>query len=424
MFRVTFCAHDRARFVGGPNAWLRRLLPALRDRGIQPKVLFITTSPVAECPSVLALRAQGFDCEAVEWMGPTELHVRWVLERVAEDPPDVLVANLMVPAFYAGRWLRTCGIPTVGVLHSDDAHHEGVQEQFVFGPPAYRLSAMVCVSEFLAEAVRRRDPPATLVRRIPCGPVLTPRTVAPLEAQMRLLYLGRLVTEQKRIMEVARALCRAAREVRGIEALIQGEGPERAAVQQLLSREASSLPVRLGRLLSDAELQELMLGFQVMVLLSDYEGLPGCLMEGMAFGQVPVCLRIRSGIPELVEDGVTGLLVEDREESFVRAIRRLREEPGLWSRLSQGARAKMEKEYSNEVCAAAWETLLRELRSQAGQRQPVKLPGRIHLPPVHPGLAREDVRQPPGYARFYRRVRMFAGRGKRKLLPRPANQTR
>jgi glycosyltransferase involved in cell wall biosynthesis len=31
-------------------------------------------------------------------------------------------------------------------------------------------------------------------------------------------------------------------------------------------------------------------------------------MEAMACGVVPICLRMRSGVPELIEDGVTGLL--------------------------------------------------------------------------------------------------------------------
>ena len=39
------------------------------------------------------------------------------------------------------------------------------------------------------------------------------------------------------------------------------------------------------------------------------------MLEGMACGCVPVCLAMRSGIPELVQHSVSGLIVGDREDS-------------------------------------------------------------------------------------------------------------
>ncbi len=62
--KVTFCAYDNAKYVGGPNAWLRRLLPALCCYGVQPQVLFITRS-AEECPTVLSLRRQGINCREI-----------------------------------------------------------------------------------------------------------------------------------------------------------------------------------------------------------------------------------------------------------------------------------------------------------------------------------------------------------------------
>jgi hypothetical protein len=87
-----------------------------------------------------------FNGAVTSWLHFTERHVQWILDRVVEDPPDVFVPNLMVPAFYAGRWVRQAGIPTVGVLHSDDCFHRGIVSEFVCGSNAYRLSALVCVS--------------------------------------------------------------------------------------------------------------------------------------------------------------------------------------------------------------------------------------------------------------------------------------
>jgi colanic acid/amylovoran biosynthesis glycosyltransferase len=113
---------------------------------------------------------------------------------------------------------------------------------------------------------------------------------------------------------------------------------------------------------------------------------------------------------------VTGLLVRDREGDFVAAVRRLREEPGLWERLSRAARAKIEAEYSNEACAALWESFLRELRSTARPNRSLNIPYRMTLPPIHPALAREDTRRPPLYRVFLQRSRRAAWRIKRQFL--------
>jgi hypothetical protein len=56
--KVTFCAYDYPNSVGGPLAWLIRLLPELQTRGVLVKVLFLTTEPL-NTPTVDALREKG-----------------------------------------------------------------------------------------------------------------------------------------------------------------------------------------------------------------------------------------------------------------------------------------------------------------------------------------------------------------------------
>lgn len=396
MMKVTFCAYDNFNYVGGPNVWLKRLLPDLRKRGIESRILFITHgSPPENCPTINALRVQGFDCPAVIWPRYTEQRMRWIIKRLVEDPPDIFVPNLMVPAYYAGRWVREANIPTVGILHSDDVFYYGLLDEFVLGNPKYRLSALVCVSKFLEEKVLSLCPPQTLVRRIPCGvPIPHPKASIPKD-RFRLVYTGRLVEEQKRAPEVALALCRAVRKIPNTEALIFGDGPARAVVERVLLEEGKGLPVYLAGRINSEKIQEHLLNCHAFILLSDYEGLPISLMEAMACGIVPICLRVRSGVPELVEDGISGLLVRDRGEDFISAVRRLRTDPDLWERMSRAARLKIEAEYSIKICASRWEMLLQELYRSAGQKKPPTLPRRLSLPPVHPGLAREDNRRPP-----------------------------
>jgi glycosyltransferase involved in cell wall biosynthesis len=248
-------------------------------------------------------------------------------------------------------------------------------------------------------------------------PVPEPAAKSP-NGRLRLVYVGRLVEQQKRVSEVTRALCQAVSQVPNCEAVIYGDGPARRQVEEILHTVGHGLPVRLaGRVDSDA-MQERMSGSHALVLLSDYEGLPIALMEAMACGVVPICLRIRSGIPELVEDGVTGLLVDNRGSSFVDAVRRLRVEPGLWDRLSLAARARIEAGYTSEQGAERWAEMLHQLHGETAQLQGVRYPRQVEaeLPPVHPDLAHEDQRTPRSFVRFYRFGRRLVGHAKRRIL--------
>jgi hypothetical protein len=142
----------------------------------------------------------------------------------------------------------------------------------------------------------------------------------------------------------------------------------------------------------NAKIQATLAEAHVLVLLSDYEGLPVALAEAMACGVVPVCLNIRSGISELVEHNVTGLLVSDREDDFVSAIRQIATEAGCWERLSHAARAKVSAFYSNDFCASAWAELFLMLQRQAPEKQPLPQPKALILPPANPALALFDQR--------------------------------
>lgn len=260
--------------------------------------------------------------------------------------------------------------------------------------------------------------PSVTFWRIPYGVPVPTESVGRAPGTLRLAFVGRLAEEQKRISEVTRALCRATREIPGTTAILYGDGPERTAVEAILADEGKDLPVRLGGLIPSDRIQEVLFQCDVIVLLSDYEGLPIALMEVMACGCVPVCLRMRSGIPELVEDGVTGLLVYDRGEGFVAAIRRLEEQPGLWARLSTAARARIESEFSDKVCNAEWAAVLHELGKGTKFSPPIEIPRRLRLPPMNPALETSENRRGPAPlpVQLWRRGRMMAGRIRRQLL--------
>lgn len=90
------------------------------------------------------------------------------------------------------------------------------------------------------------------------------------------------------------------------------------------------------------------------------EGIPVVLIEAMASG-VPVIASRLSGIPELVRDGVTGLLAEPGDAAdLATAIRQLHEDGALAQRLSAQARAYVEAEFDLQRNAATLAQLFAE----------------------------------------------------------------
>ena len=168
---------------------------------------------------------------------------------------------------------------------------------------------VACVSYFgRAQAARvvdtRHWPKLAIVR---CGLELDRLPVPAREAgsEVRMIFVGRLAAE-KGIPGLLEAMCSMKSGVHS-KLVILGDGPLRADLEK--ERDALGLADRvefLGRL-TEAETLAEIAASDLLVLPSFMEGLPIVLMEALALG-VPVIASRVAGIPELVEDGRTGLL--------------------------------------------------------------------------------------------------------------------
>ncbi len=389
--RVTFCTYDSPKNVSGPNAWLLRLLPKLKVNGIISSVLIFSLDP-SDSPTAEALSHSGLDVSVFKFKSTTRSKIKWILENIARHPPDVFVPNLVIPAYFAAGYLKDSGIATVGVLHSDDSFYHALLKEFTRKDSFYCLSGLVCVSEFLEASAKKNAADSVAIYRIPCGVPVPLETAAAPAKIMSLIFVGRLEEEQKRISDVTRSLCSVTQRVPGVDAYIYGDGPDADAVRSIIKEEKASDRVTLVGRVSPDQIQSRMLGSHVIVLLSDYEGLPVALMEGMACGLVPVCKDIASGIPELVSNGVNGLVVSDGGESFESAVRRLRSSPDIWQKLSDGAKQTILDAFSNEICADKWSAVLRAQAAGMNHLVSLEFPPVRRLPKMRRQFMREDFR--------------------------------
>ena len=165
-----------------------------------------------------------------------------------------------------------------------------------------------------------------------------------------IVSVGRLV-DYKGFDVLIRALALLRDERMEISCQIIGEGPERLRLEQLIEELRMSSLVELTGGKDQDEVRSAVGEADLLALAcveghdGQKDGIPIVLMEAMALG-VPVISTKLSGIPELIKDGKTGLLVAPGDaEQLSFAIRRVLEDPQLGQRLCDAARLWVETEF-------------------------------------------------------------------------------
>jgi glycosyltransferase involved in cell wall biosynthesis len=194
-----------------------------------------------------------------------------------------------------------------------------------------RARTIVVPSEYLAGVARGFgvDPARVVVISNP-APDVAPSGQAP--HPNTFVYAGRL-TRQKALGVAIDAFAR----VPGAQLTVVGDGPERAALEQ--RAHGAGLDARISFLGAQprARVLDLLGGAWASVLSSDWENLPHAAVESLAVG-TPVVATSVGGVPEVVHDGVNGLLVPPGSpEALAGALRRLVDDPALRARLAEGA---------------------------------------------------------------------------------------
>ena len=121
---------------------------------------------------------------------------------------------------------------------------------------------------------------------------------------------------------------------------IAGEGPERLAIEARIGRLGLENEVHLLGTQSEAQVLALLQSADVLALTSfgAGEAAPVTVMEAMATG-LPVIASVIGGTPDMIEDGVDGILVPQQDEAaLAAALRRLAEDPALCQRIGAAAR--------------------------------------------------------------------------------------
>lgn len=224
----------------------------------------------------------------------------------------------------------------------------------------HRATWVTSVSRTLLDDARQLVPTITPHSSVIYNGVDAPADLpaaAPLDPA-HILCLGRLVDDKG--FDLALPAFAALRERRRARLIIAGDGPQRAALQVQAEALGLGASVEFTGWVAPEAVPQLMSRAALVAVPSRREGLPSVAMQAAAMGRPVVATRV-GGLPELVLDGHTGLLVDLDVTSLSGAFDRLLAQPDTARQMGQAAWRRMREHFTSEQCVDAYDALYRRL---------------------------------------------------------------
>ncbi|HEX7908859.1 MAG TPA: glycosyltransferase [Paraburkholderia sp.] len=290
------------------------------------------------------------------------------LDVVSDQSPRVMHAHFGLDALYGIPIAQRLGVPLVVTLHGFDVTVKrtrlalsGKPTEIRYAIAARRVgdeaAKMLCVSEFIRNRAIEYGFPESRLETHYIGIDSHSFSPAQWEKQprKRILHVARLV-EKKGTHYLLEAFGELRK--RGFDDVqldIVGDGPLRSRLEQQASRLQLGEHVRFWGGQPWRKVIDLMSGAYAFCLPSitarsgDSEGLPMVLLEAAA-KHLPTVATRHGGIPELIEDGENGLLVDERDvNGLVQALGTLLVDATLHTHLAANARRVVEERFDINV---------------------------------------------------------------------------
>jgi glycosyltransferase involved in cell wall biosynthesis len=305
-----------------------------------------------------------------------------VLATLARRRRTLVHSHWLIPqGLTAGIAATLLGRPHVATAHGSDVFAlRGAVPRFSKRLTLRLADAVTANSEATRRAILDIGPSAVAQKlvSIPMGAgfegAAPSAEVARLRAAFRrgqgplLTFVGRLIPE-KGASDLLDAIAQVATLRPDVTAVIVGDGPERALLEQQAARLGVESRVRFVGWVAPSAVQTY-LGAADIFVGPSRPG-PGGVKEaqGIAFAEAmlaarPIVATAVGGIPEAIRDGETGLLVPPGDSAAImHAVCRLAADPAWASRLGDAARSRAEKEFTRAASAARFAELYGRLAS-------------------------------------------------------------
>jgi glycosyltransferase involved in cell wall biosynthesis len=342
-----------------------------------------------------SFETMGGIASAVALLRGSRLFRDWPVEYLATHCDGSSMRKFMVAAQAFLKFLRMIAMGRVGLLHAHAASDASFWRKSIFLAVAYAARVPIVFhmhgAEFISYwrhggALRRAVirqvlnlsdtvvalseswrtdlltiAPHARVVVIP-NPVEVHHRSTQFRRAGRVLFLGR-IGDRKGSFDLLRAVALLRGRHAGLRLMCGGDGELDRFMRCARELGIESNVELLGWVRGPAKYRHLARA-TLFVLPSHAEGLPMALLEAMAAG-TPVVVTPVGGIPELVRDGVDGLLVPPGDpEAIAAAIGRLLEDPALRERLAASARERVVSRHSLPAVVSRIETVYQELGAQ------------------------------------------------------------
>jgi glycosyltransferase involved in cell wall biosynthesis len=305
--------------IAGAEAHLLILLPALRERGFDIRVLFIAPVNGEGEDFASALESAGVPVERVPIRRHGSPGLMWTLSRVLRrQKPDIAHIHLYHAELWGIPAARLARVPAViASRHNDDPRRSRFPLSLIYRG-LWRLTDIgICISESVRRMVLAEGAPPDRLRLIPYGlPARPPVDKAAARASLRqslglppdALLFGAVcrLLDWKGVQDAIAAFARIS--VRQPEAhlIIAGDGPYRAALETLAA--ALGVAPHVHFLGWQPQTAAIFAGLDVFLAPSHREGFGIVTLEAMN-ESTPVIASRAGALPEIIVDGETGLLV-------------------------------------------------------------------------------------------------------------------
>jgi glycogen synthase len=367
--RILFWSEVFWPSIGGVQVFVAKLLPALRAHGYEftvvssqesldlPQEASFKEIPVYRFPFWAALGNNNLD-QVIALR-------RQVMTLKRAFTPALVHVNIVGPS--ALFHLETIGaypIPSLVTLHG--AHQAQILQPTgrdrLLGQVLHSATWVTCVSaaslaharQLVPEIIPRSSVIYNGVEEPPLLPVSLPID------QPRLLCLGRLAPE-KGIDVALTAFASIVERFPQARLIIAGDGPSRMDLQRQATELGLAQAVEFIGWVAPLKVPALLNTATVVVMPSRREGLPLVALEAALMARPVVATRV-GGLPEVVMDRETGLLVEERDsESLAEALLFLLEHPEVAAQMGSAARRRVREVFSFEQCVNAYDALYQKL---------------------------------------------------------------
>ncbi len=170
--------------------------------------------------------------------------------------------------------------------------------------------------------------------------VFSPRPGRPERDAFEILCIGRLTPAKGQHLLID-AVNELAQQGRAVRLRLGGSGADESSLREHAARIEHPACIVFEGGVNQDRICSLYAAADALCLPSFAEGLPGVLMEAMAM-EIPCVTTRITAVPELIRDGVDGLLVTPSDtDALVKALARLMDDTELYQRISKGSRARV-----------------------------------------------------------------------------------